>query len=128
MRQVVQLVIRGYKRWLSPMLPVACRYVPTCSEYAEEAVERYGVVRGGLMALWRLLRCNPFGGSGYDPVVKSLKYEVRNEKWEVRGESVEGTHVHSEPRIGVSRSFNTGRCSCGVPSKFENRNSQLING
>jgi hypothetical protein len=90
MRRVVQLAIRAYKRWLSPMLPVACRYVPTCSEYAEEAVEHYGVIRGGMMAVWRLLRCHPFGGSGYDPVVKSAE-------WEVRSESIEATHIHSEP-------------------------------
>ena len=55
------------------MLPVSCRYVPTCSEYAEEAIDRYGVIHGGAMALGRLLRCNPFGGSGYDPVVNTGK-------------------------------------------------------
>ena len=50
------------------MLPTACRYVPTCSEYALEAVERYGALRGGWMALARLLRCHPLAGSGHDPV------------------------------------------------------------
>ena len=73
MRKVAQLALRGYKRWLSPMLPAACRYVPTCSEYAEEAIDRFGVMRGGAMALWRLLRCHPLAGSGWDPVVKSDK-------------------------------------------------------
>jgi putative membrane protein insertion efficiency factor len=77
MRKFAQFTIRGYKQWLSPVLPVACRYVPTCSEYAEEAIERYGVVRGSAMAVWRLLRCNPFGGSGYDPVVKNENCESR---------------------------------------------------
>jgi len=52
------------------MLPPACRYVPTCSEYALEAVERYGALRGGWMAAMRVLRCHPFAGSGYDPVVQ----------------------------------------------------------
>jgi uncharacterized protein len=59
----------AYKLAISPMLPVACRYVPTCSEYAMEAVERFGVLRGSWMALRRLLRCHPFGSSGYDPVL-----------------------------------------------------------
>jgi len=67
---VTLLILRAYKRAISPMLPAACRYVPTCSEYAMEAVERYGAVRGGAMAIARILRCHPFAGSGYDPVAK----------------------------------------------------------
>jgi hypothetical protein len=67
---VLQLV-RGYKWILSPWLPPACRYLPTCSEYAIEAVERYGAWRGLGMAAWRILRCHPFAASGYDPVVKN---------------------------------------------------------
>jgi len=55
------------------MFPPACRYVPTCSEYAMEAVERYGVLRGGFMAIGRLLRCHPFVNGGYDPVVKQAR-------------------------------------------------------
>jgi uncharacterized protein len=61
-------LLRAYKWAISPMLPPSCRYVPTCSEYALEAVERYGALRGGLMAGWRLLRCNPFARGGFDPV------------------------------------------------------------
>ena len=53
------------------MLPPACRYVPTCSEYAMEAVERYGAIRGSFMAIWRLLRCHPFVKGGYDPVIRA---------------------------------------------------------
>ena len=60
-------LLRAYKWAISPMFPPACRYVPTCSEYAMEAVERYGAVRGGWMALTAILRCHPFAGSGYDP-------------------------------------------------------------
>jgi uncharacterized protein len=63
-------LLRVYKRWISPAFPPACRYVPTCSEYAAEAVERYGVVRGGLMAGWRILRCHPLAKGGLDTVVK----------------------------------------------------------
>jgi putative membrane protein insertion efficiency factor len=73
-RLVVQL-LRGYKWLISPMLPPACRYVPSCSEYAMEAVDRYGVVRGGATAIWRLLRCHPFVKGGYDPVVHKQKSE-----------------------------------------------------
>ena len=61
-------LLRAYKWAISPIFPSACRYVPTCSEYAMEAVERYGAVRGGCMAVARILRCRPFGRSGYDPV------------------------------------------------------------
>ena len=68
MKTLALIALRGYKRFLSPMLPAACRYVPTCSDYAMEAVARHGALRGGAMGLWRLLRCNPFGGHGYDPV------------------------------------------------------------
>lgn len=69
--RVVLYLLRGYKWALSPLLSPACRYVPTCSDYAMEAVDRYGVLRGGLMAAWRVLRCHPFVQGGYDPVVKS---------------------------------------------------------
>jgi putative membrane protein insertion efficiency factor len=65
-------VLRVYKWAISPLLPMSCRYAPTCSEYAMEAVERYGVLRGGLMAGWRLMRCHPFVKGGLDPVVKAV--------------------------------------------------------
>jgi uncharacterized protein len=72
-RAYLLLMLRGYKAFLSPLLPTACRFVPTCSEYASEAIERYGAVRGGLIALWRLLRCHPFAAGGYDPVILTEK-------------------------------------------------------
>jgi uncharacterized protein len=75
MRQFAKLVmvqlLRAYKWAISPLFPPACRYVPTCSEYALEAVERYGALRGILMAAMRVCRCHPFARGGYDPVVKS---------------------------------------------------------
>jgi uncharacterized protein len=64
-------VLRVYKWLVSPLLGPACRYVPSCSEYAMEAVARYGIVRGGLKALWRLARCHPFAQGGFDPVSPS---------------------------------------------------------
>ena len=66
---VLQL-LRGYKWAVSPLFPPACRYVPTCSEYAEEAIERFGVLRGAMMGIFRVMRCHPFVRGGYDPVVK----------------------------------------------------------
>ncbi|PYX84559.1 MAG: membrane protein insertion efficiency factor YidD [Acidobacteria bacterium] len=67
---IVQL-LRAYKWAISPLFPPSCRYVPTCSEYAMEAVDRYGALRGSLMAIARLLRCHPFVKGGYDPVLKA---------------------------------------------------------
>jgi len=67
-KNLVLLLLRAYKWAISPLFLPACRYVPTCSEYAMEAVDRYGAVRGSLMAGWRLLRCHPFAKGGYDPV------------------------------------------------------------
>lgn len=68
MARILLSVIRFYRRWVSPMTPPSCRFTPTCSAYAEEAVRRHGALRGGWLALRRLLRCHPFGSSGYDPV------------------------------------------------------------
>ena len=73
-RTIVLCLLRGYKWAISPLFPPACRYVPTCSEYAMEAVDRYGILRGGWMAMSRVLRCHPFVEGGSDPVVKSDDY------------------------------------------------------
>lgn len=66
-RAVLRL-IRGYKVVVAPQLPVACRFLPTCSDYAAEAVSRHGVVKGGWLAVRRLGRCHPFCAAGHDPV------------------------------------------------------------
>lgn len=68
MKEAVLGALRWYKRSLSPALPPACRYTPTCSEYAMEAIERHGLAKGGLLAARRLLSCHPFARGGYDPV------------------------------------------------------------
>jgi len=73
-------LLRAYKWAISPMLPPACRYVPTCSEYAMEAVERYGALRGGWMAFARILRCHPFARGGYDPVVVTAASQERDDR------------------------------------------------
>ncbi len=78
MKTLALSILRTYKRWVSPLFPPSCRYVPTCSEYALEAVERFGVLRGGFMGAWRLLRCHPFVKGGYDPVRDPLHHEHRH--------------------------------------------------
>ncbi len=61
-------LLRFYKHGISPYLPNACRFTPTCSEYALEAIQRFGVLKGGALAAKRIGRCHPWGGHGYDPV------------------------------------------------------------
>ena len=68
MRKAVTVTLRLYKRYLSPFLPSACRFHPTCSEYMLEAVEKYGAARGVTMGIKRLFRCHPFHAGGFDPV------------------------------------------------------------
>ena len=68
MKFFILILIRFYRSWISPLLPAACRYSPSCSQYALDAIDRFGVFRGGGMAIWRILRCNPFFPGGYDPV------------------------------------------------------------
>jgi putative membrane protein insertion efficiency factor len=68
LRRAAIAPIRLYQRVISPALPQRCRYHPSCSEYAVQAISAYGVLRGSVLAAWRLLRCNPFSHGGYDPV------------------------------------------------------------
>ncbi len=68
MKKLLLSVIRFYRKYISPHLPPMCRYYPTCSCYAIEAIETHGAFKGFLLALWRVLRCNPFSRGGYDPV------------------------------------------------------------
>lgn len=68
MKKAILAGIRFYRAFISPLSPPSCRYVPTCSEYAMTAVEKYGVRRGGWLAIKRILRCHPFHEGGYDPV------------------------------------------------------------
>jgi len=61
-------LVRGYQRFISPLLPRVCRFTPSCSQYMIEAIRKKGLVRGGLLGLWRILRCNPLFPGGHDPV------------------------------------------------------------
>lgn len=68
MKRVLLALVRFYRRAISPFRQPCCRYTPTCSQYALEAIEKYGALKGGWMAFRRILRCNPFHKGGYDPV------------------------------------------------------------
>jgi uncharacterized protein len=68
MKHLALWAIRGYKIVISPLLPSSCRFYPTCSEYAYQAIDRHGLLVGGAKAGWRILRCNPWNDGGYDPV------------------------------------------------------------
>jgi putative membrane protein insertion efficiency factor len=79
LRRAVTLPIRFYQRGISPALPARCKYHPTCSEYAVRAVRRYGVMRGVVLAGWRLLRCNPWSHGGVDFVEDQKLFRPRPE-------------------------------------------------
>ncbi|MBR5421377.1 MAG: membrane protein insertion efficiency factor YidD [Lachnospiraceae bacterium] len=66
-------IIGLYQKYISPYKRTKCPYFPSCSQYGKEAIEEYGAIRGGFLAFWRILRCNPFSRGGYDPV-KKMKY------------------------------------------------------
>lgn len=68
MKAALVSLVRFYQRYISPKLLPSCRFYPTCSSYAIEAIERFGALHGVVLAVWRILRCNPFGKHGYDPV------------------------------------------------------------
>ncbi len=68
MKRPFLIMIRAYKRFISPMLPPSCRFYPSCADYAYEAIDRHGLTKGGRLAIWRVLRCNLFCKGGLDPV------------------------------------------------------------
>lgn len=96
MKTVFAAMLRFYKRWISPAFLPACRYVPTCSEYAIEAVERHGAFRGSLLAAARVLRCHPLAKGGYDPVPVNFSFtcELRagSGEWPIKLHSQFTTH------------------------------------
>ena len=68
MKKLFIFIIKFYRKYISPMKSTKCPYIPSCSEYGMEAIEKYGALKGGVLALWRIIRCNPFSKGGYDPV------------------------------------------------------------
>jgi uncharacterized protein len=77
LRRVAVLPIRAYQLLLSPLVGQRCRYYPSCSEYAAQAIGRYGILRGLVLAGWRLLRCNPWSRGGFDPVEEQRLFKPR---------------------------------------------------
>ncbi len=80
LKKILIQMIRWYQRCLSPRLGACCKYLPTCSEYTAEAIERFGPLRGILLGAWRILRCNPFSRGGYDPVPLKTGRGVRRQE------------------------------------------------
>lgn len=76
MKRVLIWMISFYRKYLSPLKSTKCPYFPSCSQYGLEAVQKYGAIKGGLLSIWRILRCNPFSKGGYDPV-PSMKITMK---------------------------------------------------
>ena len=77
MKRLLLAPIRLYARFISPALPPRCKYHPSCSAYAVQVIERYGILRGLVLATWRVLRCNPFSHGGYDPPEAQTLFRAR---------------------------------------------------
>ncbi|MDE6539379.1 MAG: membrane protein insertion efficiency factor YidD [Ruminococcus sp.] len=77
MKFLLVLLVKFYRRFISPLFPPCCKYYPTCSTYALTAIERFGAFRGTLLAVWRLLRCNPWSMGGIDYVPEKFTFKVR---------------------------------------------------
>lgn len=78
MKYILRFAIRIYQKFISPLFPPVCRYYPSCSQYAIESIMRFGAIRGSLLAIWRILRCNPWSEGGIDPVPE--KFTFRRQK------------------------------------------------
>ena len=98
MKKILKFFIKLYRKFISPILPDSCRFTPSCSQYAIEAIDKFGAIRGTILATYRILRCNPFCRGGYDPVPdkftfkrQELKYEDTVEEEET-GEESNGTN------------------------------------
>lgn len=98
-RVIGHLLIRFYQLALSPFMGRQCRYLPTCSSYTDEAIERFGFWAGGWMGLARILRCNPWGASGYDPIPEAIDPAYRWWRpW--AGARWTGAHISPNDRLG----------------------------
>ncbi|OPL19681.1 MAG: hypothetical protein AVO35_01535 [Candidatus Aegiribacteria sp. MLS_C] len=103
--RILIVSIRWYRRHISPLLPPSCIYTPSCSEYAEEAVRRFGAARGTWLAIRRILRCNPFMQGGYDPVPKRPGPETEDSSL-VSGDSGERSEAAGDDRSPTERGSN----------------------
>jgi putative membrane protein insertion efficiency factor len=82
MKKILKFFIKLYRKFISPILPQSCRFTPSCSEYAIEAIERFGAIRGTILASYRILRCNPFCRGGYDPVPDKFTFKHQELKYD----------------------------------------------
>jgi putative membrane protein insertion efficiency factor len=80
MKYLLKGLIRLYQKFISPLFPPTCRYHPTCSAYAVQAIERFGAVRGSILAVWRILRCNPWSEGGLDPVPEKFTFRRNKDR------------------------------------------------
>jgi len=94
-REVVLAPVVAYQRLISPALPRHCKYEPTCSRYAVQAVREYGILRGLVLASWRLLRCNPWSHGGYDPVEAQRLFDAHRAPTGRQGRSSRGRTTHN---------------------------------
>ena len=78
MKKILIFSIKMYQKYISPMKTTKCPYIPSCSQYGLEAIEKYGAFKGGFMALWRIIRCNPFSKGGIDPVPEKFYFFKKN--------------------------------------------------
>lgn len=105
---VLLLPIRFYQRCISPLLPGRCRYQPTCSQYAVEALQKHGPIKGLWLATYRILRCNPFGGFGYDPVPDTFHFFYYNKSMWGALPPIINIHTHTEPSIAGTAIMSNG--------------------
>lgn len=80
MKRILLFLIGFYRKSISPNTKSHCKYIPTCSQYGMEAIEKFGAFKGGILTLWRILRCNPFSKGGYDPVPEKNKKNISKYK------------------------------------------------
>lgn len=82
MKKILKFFIKLYRKFISPILPQSCRFTPSCSEYAIEAIDKFGAIRGTILATYRILRCNPFCRGGYDPVPDKFTFKRQELKYD----------------------------------------------
>lgn len=125
MKKILLFFLKAYKKVISPILPPSCRFTPTCSEYAMEAITRFGAIRGTLLGAYRLLRCNPFCRGGYDPVpekftFKRVKYANSYEHTEDDCDFCDENPKNSESKTDSQPHSEAAECTAQAENKGEN--------
>lgn len=124
MKKILLFFLRAYKKIISPILPPSCRFTPTCSEYAMEAITRFGAIRGTLLGAYRLLRCNPFCRGGYDPVPEKFTFKRVRTTYSY-DETDEGDIFcdgccEDEPKTDSQPEIDSAECTAQADNKGEN--------